>query len=409
MAGPLEHAGVEDVLSSIRRLVSEDSRTQNANAAHSATAAPAASEPPRPRLVLTPALRVLGEAGEEPQEDTSAEVSDTDKAPLPLGEPKDAAATADQIISHLSAAVEAEDGDEDASAAPATPHAVSFLNGARSLDQAATHDVFHLHARTTPEAETPVEEPAIETSEPVDAAAVEASDLVEDHDQLNPPWKDPGTTLYHAARALEGGAQAEETGSQTCSVAADTVAAARQMPAAAPQATDESDGAEGAAEKVTEFHNASARHRAAAVVRKIAEMEATGDASTSEEHWEPDAETCAPFAEEVKPMAAAPVMAAPEVTSSAPEQEPVAGAEGLTQAVIDHTAAELGAEISDTAFDNLSQQDDGAVLDEDALREMVVEIVRQELQGALGEKITRNVRKLVRREIHQALAAQNLV
>ena len=49
-----------------------------------------------------------------------------------------------------------------------------------------------------------------------------------------------------------------------------------------------------------------------------------------------------------------------------------------------------------------------AVIDEDALRDMVGEIVRQELQGALGERITRNVRKLVRREIHRALVAKGL-
>jgi len=51
---------------------------------------------------------------------------------------------------------------------------------------------------------------------------------------------------------------------------------------------------------------------------------------------------------------------------------------------------------------------DEDVLDEEALRDMVAEIVRQELQGALGERITRNVRKLVRREIHRALATQDL-
>ena len=50
---------------------------------------------------------------------------------------------------------------------------------------------------------------------------------------------------------------------------------------------------------------------------------------------------------------------------------------------------------------------DDAVLDEEALRELVADIVRQELQGALGERITRNVRKLVRREIHRALSAQD--
>jgi len=49
---------------------------------------------------------------------------------------------------------------------------------------------------------------------------------------------------------------------------------------------------------------------------------------------------------------------------------------------------------------------DETLLDEDTLREMVADIVRQELQGALGERITRNVRKLVRREIHRALMAQ---
>lgn len=50
---------------------------------------------------------------------------------------------------------------------------------------------------------------------------------------------------------------------------------------------------------------------------------------------------------------------------------------------------------------------DDAVLDEETLRDMVAEIVRQELQGALGERITRNVRKLVRREIHRALTSQD--
>lgn len=48
-----------------------------------------------------------------------------------------------------------------------------------------------------------------------------------------------------------------------------------------------------------------------------------------------------------------------------------------------------------------------AVLDEEMLRDLVGEIVRQELQGPLGERITRNVRKLVRREINRALTARS--
>ncbi|NSX56167.1 hypothetical protein [Parasulfitobacter algicola] len=47
-------------------------------------------------------------------------------------------------------------------------------------------------------------------------------------------------------------------------------------------------------------------------------------------------------------------------------------------------------------------------IDEESLRDMVAELVRQELQGELGERITRNVRKLIRREIHRALASQEL-
>lgn len=41
--------------------------------------------------------------------------------------------------------------------------------------------------------------------------------------------------------------------------------------------------------------------------------------------------------------------------------------------------------------------------DEVALRKLVSEMLREELQGELGERITRNVRKLIRREIELAL------
>lgn len=42
-------------------------------------------------------------------------------------------------------------------------------------------------------------------------------------------------------------------------------------------------------------------------------------------------------------------------------------------------------------------------LDEDILRPLVAKLIREELQGELGERITRNVRKLVRREILRAI------
>ena len=50
---------------------------------------------------------------------------------------------------------------------------------------------------------------------------------------------------------------------------------------------------------------------------------------------------------------------------------------------------------------------DERVIDEEMLRDIVSEIVRSELQGELGERITRNVRKLVRREIHRAIMTRD--
>lgn len=60
------------------------------------------------------------------------------------------------------------------------------------------------------------------------------------------------------------------------------------------------------------------------------------------------------------------------------------------------------------ALQSLEETLDEQIIDEDMLRELVADIVRSELQGDLGERITRNVRKLVRREIHRALAAHSL-
>lgn len=64
---------------------------------------------------------------------------------------------------------------------------------------------------------------------------------------------------------------------------------------------------------------------------------------------------------------------------------------------------ELGEDPEDMLHSYLSG---GALVDEAQLREMVRDIVRQELQGTLGERITRNVRKLVRREIHRVLTTE---
>ncbi|WP_050770765.1 hypothetical protein [Roseobacter sp. CCS2] len=69
----------------------------------------------------------------------------------------------------------------------------------------------------------------------------------------------------------------------------------------------------------------------------------------------------------------------------------------------------------DAAIEDLSGIDEGALaasvmsgFDEDALRSLVVEIVHDELGGELGERITRNVRKMVRREINRVLTSREM-
>ena len=48
------------------------------------------------------------------------------------------------------------------------------------------------------------------------------------------------------------------------------------------------------------------------------------------------------------------------------------------------------------------------IFSEDVLRELVRDLIREQLQGDLGERITRNIRKLVKAEIARALAVQSL-
>ena len=48
------------------------------------------------------------------------------------------------------------------------------------------------------------------------------------------------------------------------------------------------------------------------------------------------------------------------------------------------------------------------VLDEAALHDIIRQLIREELKGALGERITHNVRKLVRAEINRTLTARSL-
>ena len=57
------------------------------------------------------------------------------------------------------------------------------------------------------------------------------------------------------------------------------------------------------------------------------------------------------------------------------------------------------------ALDRVAER---ALVDDAALRDLVAEIVREELTGEFGDRVTRNVRKLVRREINRVLSGHKV-
>lgn len=93
----------------------------------------------------------------------------------------------------------------------------------------------------------------------------------------------------------------------------------------------------------------------------------------------------------------------PTPTDAAP-----AAAQKAADQSAEHVTQQGRSAASSALFDEPVDYTDGndGFLDEESLREMVSDMVRSELQGELGDRITRNVRKLVRREIYRALASR---
>ncbi|WP_299826771.1 hypothetical protein [uncultured Roseobacter sp.] len=143
-------------------------------------------------------------------------------------------------------------------------------------------------------------------------------------------------------------------------------------------------------ETETTNDEATARFGVNELTAKIAELE-TAIAKTSDQ-WEPDGVSKDDYAGTESEGMAWPDAAELDATGTPIGQE--------------HKADD--AEVVPAESLAAKSPVDDQLLDEDALRDLVADIVRSELQGALGERITRNVRKLVRREIHRALAARDL-
>lgn len=450
MSEPVTHAEIEDVLSSIRRLVSETGRAEE-------PARPAAK--PATRLVLTPALRVpeaevarsdaskhdavqhggaahsdavtprdavFDAAPEHPQEPVMPQVNGTarngtatDKlttqtdAADPQGEPRDEAATSglldpqgevdeeagperasetsaqepSRVLFRASAPVDAPRKPELVRSAPSEAAMVDSSPQNEPVAEAPFVNVDDAEAQTFEEAErsAPIllntkSAPRVpETERPEAPAAVADRALNEvvaddtaggDAAGDDAPWRDPEARLYDS---LEPGA-----------------AHAEQPASAEPQNMQREQSS-----------------RVAAVVRRIAELETAGraepEAADQSSRRVPDINE-----DEIEAVPhSGPTVETIQWEDHQEEASSGASFASARDSVAENAREMAGDALTEAAMDRLAAHED--FLDEEGLRELVSDIVREELQGALGERITRNVRKLVRREIQRALATQELL
>lgn len=414
MSKAVTNEEVEDVLSSIRRLVSEDKRplagfrtapvaapesdepVDDASLSHDDTVEehPVSEEAPTgeddhtevkheaERFVLTPALRI--QTPEPENAESSEEVSDDD-GPLDLGSV--ARETWTQDVEDNTA--EDEDAASDNAPMILFPEAtVPDKDAAMAALDALVHDVIDTEAKAIEE-EIDEGEYADEGfwDDVEDDASPHESQSAEQHDEER----------SDDTHKFEGDDHVESEADWDLHEGGDDQEADQQDEAHEDQGADDAapffeDVSEHEAENV-DVENASY----IPLTAKIAALEAVIGGRNQD--YEPDGDEADEFA-----PSDTPAMAWEDDLELDAKGEPFVAP---VEEIEDVHEAETDAEPEVAASDASSNADD-QLIDEEALRDLVSEIVRAELQGALGERITRNVRKLVRREIHRALTAHEM-
>lgn len=507
MPDPAKNADVEDILSSIRRLVSEmplrePERTEpvaeperaGAVAAEEPEAADAATEDGG-RLVLTPAHRVTRTDAPAPfpfirprveVEDEAPETSGDRGAPVQVGAntPEDAAPDATETDAdpetgrhwHLRGVTDAEalevvppaGLDDDAQGTePAAVEAPLSL-GPDQLEsapdsEAAPHEAFDApdaaHAKDAAEAlgaDTP-DHPVAGASEMIGAIAMFRTRRLVPETPRNAYYENEHCIETDTGDAEEASGIDEEGAFATADAdlshtpegtnveaepegpdadAAAAAASSFEADTAAPVGVfGEDDGhGDAAAEEIAPEDARDGSAETADTEPADGEMVTAEAASPAEQAGAAEEERRAPEWDGATPAHEAPAAesdASPEPEASAPEvPEPPEAAEpddigGASTDTEPARAAEIAreggayaepvteaegvAEVEDVAeTERFARRDDEMLIDEEGLRELIAEIVREELQGALGERITRNIRKLARREIHRAMTMREL-
>jgi hypothetical protein len=362
MSEPVSKAEIEDVLSSIRRLVSENTGPIRRDGEVTAAAE---------KLVLTPAFRVHeAEPAAEAEAETASEVgAATEAVPAkeaeggesPQAEAQDDGVEAESVTPEAAVAevVEAQDNLEPETAEPEA---------------------------SEPEAAPVLDEGALAPEDEVMPSEASES-AVADPMTLKPAEARPLSPLEQRIAELEtvvaqSAAEFEPDGSEDDENPEGFVYPRQIRPEPDKVEPDPETGAQDAAETMRAASEpVEAEMPPREEPEQASEAEATLADDAGEPRHQPDAPEAAQDWEDV---------AASAQTAAAEDWEDVA------PQTTDAGSADAPEE-SDEA---------DAVIDEDALREMVARMVRDELQGRVGERITHNVRRMVRREIARALSLQ---
>ena len=433
MSDPVTNAEVEDVLSSIRRLVSEDRRPQQT----------AKSEPRNDRLVLTPALRVTDP---EPRAQTPADAQETPPARREVTDLRSLVTDDDPIDVYGDGAARQRDDvwDDGADAARRDEDAPIETGG---FDDDVEDD---LDDDRYDEDAQPVRLRGFEASDPSDDYSADPYNFDDEDDEdgesehliLRHAETDPRDDAAPRVRLSEDmarvvedfmevdvpdphadqeddfewdardedlfAAEEDEVAQQSVAEKPETAA----VPDPEPQAEALKD------DRPTPEPTASLSAKIEALEAAIGNIADTwepdgvgeGDyAGTEPEAMEWEDNDPEPERGPAPRLHFAPLKSAAAEEAEAPKPRRPHPYVRTPEDSRQDDSAERPRRAADAAPQSggLDLPED-ELLDEEALRDLVAEIVRAELQGALGERITRNVRKLVRREIHRALTAQEL-
>ncbi|UWQ08778.1 hypothetical protein K3X41_03880 [Aliiroseovarius crassostreae] len=435
MSDPVSNADIEDVLSSIRRLVSENPAPQPAGqngsgqigsghtgsgqSAHGQSQGRAPSTESVDKLVLTPAFRVHENAtGRDAPE----------RAETPVSEDAIHEVMEDAFLEDRD---EVTDDQSDAAELPTqADDDVMFLHRPLNLAQedgiadrvedpgAEEGDVPSEEALSDPRLEAGMElngqevtpEPAVENDQGDDGVAVleqsptDAGDLAEDHPTFAAPQGD-------AAEGAEGGESLDPVEDKFVSTSVQ----------AEPETSEETTAVVASVEDMTSDAAASEAEENSGLEHRVAELEAAVNDSHVE--FEPD---LGDAVEDLGPGIFLRRRAQTHMDAAQPDSAPSHEQDEtpVSNQDLDDLDAELAAFIEedkniDGVAEAVSADEEDATLfaedqaetdliDEDMLRDLVMRLVREELQGAVGEKITRNVRRLVRREVERALTLRSL-